>query len=685
MEKHFGFSDFREGQREVVEAVLGGRDVIAVMPTGAGKSLCYQLPAILSRGLTLVVSPLIALMKDQVDSLVQRGIAASALHSAMSRAERSAVMGRIRAGEVKLLYLAPERLAGGGFVDFLLGGQVARLVVDEAHCISQWGHDFRPDYRRLRRFREQLGVPVAAFTATATPDVQKDIAGQLGSSDPLLLIKGFERPNLVLSRVHASGRERKEAAFRKLLAAAGTPGIIYCATRRSVESWRERAAQESLSVACYHGGMNDEARKLAQEHFLEGRVEVIVATNAFGMGIDKPDIRFVMHAEVPGSLEAYYQEAGRAGRDGRRSFCQLLFGAADVRTQEFFLEGSNPGPQIIRQVWNVLANTDIEGEVEELGGQDAVRRMKFLTAERLLRQAADGTGVRPGVGPLPLDMEAVESKVERDRRRLDDILRFVHTRGCRQRFIYDYFSGKSEGGQVQDCGACDNCAVPEGCERRDLSEEEYRLVRIGLSAVARLSGRFGLERMTQVLSGSKSKEILNRGLDRIPTYGKMSFLSRNTIKELMQALIDARLVELRSIEGGRPGIFVLALSDEGVAVMKGDIRPMIALGDIIHAKQPSERCEEERGREESRAEATTVGDDEAPDVAELFEQLRAWRARIAAIGKRPAYTVFHDKTLMEVARRKPQSDVELLSIKGIGPAKVERFGADLTRIVRRSS
>src|SRR5215218_4165973 len=402
LHERFGLQAFRPGQQEASLAVLEGRDLVAVMPTGAGKSLCFQLPALLLDGTTIVISPLIALMKDQVDALRARGMPAAALHSGLSPAERASAEADLAAGRLKLLYVAPERLGNGSFRDAIIRARPARLIVDEAHCISQWGHDFRPDYRRLAAFRAELDVPAAAFTATATPEVRADIAAQLGLRNPLDLITGFERPNLTLAVEPCRSREDKAAALSRLVADMGPPGIVYAATRKAVELWADTLTGEGLRTGRYHAGLSDEERTRAQDDFLAGRFDVIVATNAFGMGVDKADIRFVAHAELPGSVEAYYQEAGRAGRDGQPSRCTLLFSPADARTQEFFLAGANPSGDMLRATWRLLGEGLDDEQIVDRLGRDGSSSMSAGTAARLLRRAAEAAATAAGSGPMPL-------------------------------------------------------------------------------------------------------------------------------------------------------------------------------------------------------------------------------------------------------------------------------------------
>jgi ATP-dependent DNA helicase RecQ len=675
LHRHFGLSAFRPGQREAVTAVLRGRELVAVMPTGAGKSLCFQLPALLLDGLTIVVSPLIALMKNQVDVLRARGIAAAALHSALPPGERAAAESDLAAGRLRLLYVAPERLGSPAFRAALKAARPARLVIDEAHCISQWGHDFRPDYRRLGPLRAELGVPAAAFTATATPEVRSDIAAQLGMADPMELVTGFERPNLTVSVEQCRTRQDKAAALDRLIADVGTPGIVYASTRKNVELWAEHLAARGLRAGCYHAGLGDEARHRVQDDFLAGRVDVIAATNAFGMGIDKADIRFVAHADLPGSVEAYYQEAGRAGRDGKPARCVLLFSAADVRTQEFFLAGSNPSPALFRQVWRMMGDGLDDDEIEARIGEESTVRMAAATAVRLLRRAAEAPGVSVGSGAPPVALPGREEKARRDRDRLDTMVRYAFSRGCRTRFIYDYFAGGARGGVAPRCGTCDVCLGWLQGAGRELTDAEYERVRIALSGVARLSGKFGLERIAQVLTGSAAREVVDRGLDRLPTYGRLSALPIDEVKNLLGLLADAGLAERRAIEGARAGAFVLAVTEEGMRVIKAEARPRLSLPEPGAARGSARRT-----RAGSRA-AATADDQESDADPELVERLRSWRSDEAKRRGVPAYVVFHDRTLAAIAAARPRDRRTLLAIKGMGPAKLDAYGDALLALL----
>jgi ATP-dependent DNA helicase RecQ len=668
LQRHFGLAAFRPGQREAALAVLEGRDLIAVMPTGSGKSLCFQLPALLLPGLTIVVSPLIALMKNQVDALRARGIAATAIHSGLTLSERAAAEAELTGGRPKLLYVAPERLGSAAFRAVLGRVKPARLVVDEAHCISQWGHDFRPDYRRLARLRMELGVPAAAFTATATPEVRADIAVQLGLESPVELVTGFERPNLTLAVERCRAQADKLAAFQRILAEVGTPGIIYCATRKSVDLWADALGEQGLRAGRYHAGMDDEQRHRMQDAFLAGDLDVIAATNAFGMGIDKADIRFVVHAELPGSVESYYQEVGRAGRDGGPARCTLLFAPADARTQEFFLAGANPYERLLREVWQLLGSGTPAEDVERALGREGAEGLAASTAVRLLLRAADAGGVALGEGPVPLDRDALALKARRDRERFDTMLRYAYGRGCRTRFVYDYFAGSARGGAAPHCGVCDVCLGWGRGAGRPLDDDELLRVRIALSGVGRLSGRFGVERLAQVLAGSQVREVLSRGLDRIPTYGKLSHIPLDRIKDLLGALADQGLLERRGIEGGRPGAFVLALTPEGRAVAMGRERPLLDLPE-----PPTRR--------RARA-ARAAAEPDGPADPELLARLKRWRTEAAARRSLPPYVVFHDRTLAAIAAARPAGAEELRAVKGVGPAKLAAYGEEVLALVR---
>jgi ATP-dependent DNA helicase RecQ len=589
LQKYFGFSDFLDGQEEVMNAILSGRDGLVVMPTGGGKSLCYQLPALCLEGVTLVISPLIALMKDQVDALIARGIDATMINSTLSWEEQKERLQGIRDGRWKLVYVAPERFRAESFLNALNGINIALFAVDEAHCLSQWGHDFRPDYLRLGRALEKIGRPQCiALTATATPIVRKDIIEVLQLSNYFEQVSGFARPNLSLNITATDSAQQKDERLKAIISAHRT-GIVYCATRKKVEAVSETISSWGLKCVAYHGGMSDDERERAQNVFISKKADVAVATNAFGMGIDRSDVRFVIHYEIPGSVEAYYQEAGRAGRDGESAYCELLYNYADTRTQEFFIDGANPSVAVIRDIYQFLQNSadgeyEVRKTLEEIAeGCELKNSMSVGSALTTLARAGlierfDIPGKRmrgtrllkPQVltRDLQLDEQAIEEKDRRDREKLKAMIDLSYSRVCRQQWILQYFGEEN----AEVCGNCDYCRSAESGEARAATAEEDVVVKKILSGVARMSrktpagweGRFGRAKIVQMLVGSKSQDILSNGLHELKTYGVLKDKGTGYVTSVMRALLDAGL--LRTEAGEYP---VITLTAMGESVMFG--------------------------------------------------------------------------------------------------------------------
>jgi len=469
LRQHFGFEDFREGQREVIGSILEGKDAVVVMPTGSGKSLCYQLPAMILDGVTLVVSPLIALMKDQVDALQARGLPAPFINSSISESEQRARIDALRRREHKLVYIAPERFRSSRFNAALQQIPISLFAVDEAHCISTWGHDFRPDYLRLRNVIKSLnGVQTLALTATATPYVRSDIVQQLGLNRPQTFVSGFDRPNLSIEVFHTERVRQKITRIRNLAKEINGSGIIYASTRKAVEDVGAKLKAVDLKVSEYHAGMSDAMRVRAQDDFMSGRTQMIVATNAFGMGIDKPDIRFVVHYQMPGSLEAYYQESGRAGRDGEPAMCSLFYRLDDRRTQQFFLGGKHPKFNDILAVYQALemlnapvalavvqehANTVSAGKVRVV--------LSLLKEFKVVRELRGSQFRLLTVDVKERELEVLsrmsEEKVNKDREKLERMMQYGQSAMCRWRLLHDYFG---EAIEAERCGNCDNCIHP---------------------------------------------------------------------------------------------------------------------------------------------------------------------------------------------------------------------------------
>jgi len=684
---YFGFDAFRPGQEGVVDAIIAGEDALVIMPTGGGKSLCYQLPALLHEGVTVVVSPLIALMKDQVDALQALDIQATLINSSLGSAEQGRRLNQVAEGAFKLVYVAPERFRDGRFTEALQRVKIALFAVDEAHCVSMWGHDFRPDYLRVGEAIERLGrPPVAAFTATATPDVRLDIEKNLRLRAPKIFVTGFDRPNLELRVRHVSKNAQRYARLGQICETHKT-GIIYCATRKSVEKVAERLKEWDVAHVAYHGGMDDATRTEAQEAFLSRRADVAVATNAFGMGIDRANIRFVVHYELPGSVEAYYQEAGRAGRDGLPAICELLFNYADKRTQEFFIEGSNPGKPLIVDVYALLrrladsaheVRLSINDLTEAMGPRTngmAVGTALILLGRQGYVDRFDITGsrvkgtrlLRPelALSDLQIDTDKLEEKRTRDMTRLDGVIQYAYSEECRQGWIMRYF-GECD---VDDCDHCDSCGINKDRSQggtsgalRECTAEENLLLRKTLSGVARMSQRsvdgewiprYGKNRIIEMLTGSERPEMNTLGLDQLSTYGILKGQSRVYLKKLLSEISRAGL--LLSSGDQYP---VVTLTPLGEAVMKGSSSVPLAWTQI-----------EDLAKKSGQA---TGNESEGDFDPVLFEALQEKCYELADSRNINAWEIFPAATLRNLATVKPLTIEEALQVSGIKKFKARR-------------
>lgn len=694
LEKHFGFSEFKSGQAEVVSSLLAGQDTLAVMPTGGGKSLCYQLPAMVMEGITLVVSPLIALMKDQVDALLRKGIPATMINSTLSPGEQGERLRDISAGNYKLVYVAPERFRSGAFIDALRGLPIALFAVDEAHCLSQWGHDFRPDYMRLSEAVEKLGHPqTAAFTATATPDVRADILKVLKLRDPMVSISGFKRPNLSLKVTHCEGHRQKYDRLHDLVKNQKT-GIIYCSTRKRVEEVSASLSAEGVKLVAYHGGMDVKDREWAQNVFIDRTYDVAVATNAFGMGIDRADVRFVAHFDIPGSVEAYYQEAGRAGRDGEPAECDLLFNFADTRTQEFFIEGNNPTPDIILDLYAAIhrlcgkQNQGVTISIKDLADMLNVKntmqvssaisilvRQNYLERFDVPGERKRGTRLsRPELTEkdIELDFDALNEKQRRDSSKLESVIKFCYDHStCRQEWILEYF-GEPD---ASPCGCCDVCDDSSDSNRRAPTDDEFTLVQKALSGVARTcgrtrsgdwEGRFGKGKIVQMLTGSKSQELAAARLDKLSTHGILKEHGSSYVFALLTELEKAGLIMIR-----KTPYPLMSLTKRGTEAMTGN--------RDFTMSWPDQR----RLVKKTKSDQGMTGLEELAFDEDLFDQLKEVRTRLAnEAGKIPPYVIFSNQVLEFLTRIRPTTVEHAMKINGIGEVKAKRYLAPFLEAIR---
>ncbi|MEG4197517.1 DNA helicase RecQ [Microcoleus sp. Pol12A5] len=584
--KHFfGYDSFRPGQQEIVEAALQKRDMMIVMPTGGGKSLCFQLPALLKPGLTVVVSPLIALMQDQVEALQDNGIGATFLNSTLSSQETRSRETAILEGKIKLLYVAPERLLGERFLPFLdivankLG--ISAFAIDEAHCVSEWGHDFRPEYRQMQRVRDRYpDIPIMALTATATERVRQDIIQQLTLRNPYIHVASFNRPNL-----YYEVRPKTKHSFAEVLQIIqkkGGSGIIYCLSRKKVDEVAYKLQQSGIAALPYHAGMNDIDRATNQTRFIRDDVQVMVATVAFGMGINKPDVRFVIHYDLPKNLEGYYQESGRAGRDNEPAHCSLFFGYGDVKTIDYIIE-QKPDPQ----------------------------------EQRIARQ------------------------------QLRRVINYAESTDCRRTIQLSYFGDSFPG----NCGQCDNC-----CNQKPVEDWTIEAMKF-LSCVARCQEKFGMNHIIDVLRGSKNQKILQYQHQQLSTYGIGKDRSAEEWKKLSRSLLNQGFLDEKT-----DGFPILKLNEKSWEIMKRQRTVEIAI----------EPQREVQGKVRSLA----------VEVEGLFTVLRTLRKKIADEQFVPPYVVFADKSLRDMAEKRPQNLREFEEVYGVGSNKRDKYGKVFLEAIR---
>jgi ATP-dependent DNA helicase RecQ len=630
LRERFGHAEFRPGQAAAIEAVLGGRDAAVLLPTGAGKSSCYQVPAVVAaqrgRGTTVVVSPLIALMNDQVDGLRGRGIAAAAIHSQQGDDEQRAALEAVGRGELTLVYVSPERAVLDGFKRLLGRAPIAMLAIDEAHCVSQWGHDFRPEYMRLHELREVVDAPVIALTATATPRVMTEICSSLALRDPVSVRGDFMRPNLAFEVQHHRGDEPRLAATIAALERAGLRqrtgtgrGIVYCSTRKKTESVASDLKSAGFAVGHYHAGRTGLARERAQDAFALGRTRVLVATSAFGMGVDYPDVRVIVHFQAPGSLEAYYQEAGRAGRDGAPGHCVMLFGTADMMTQR--------------------------------------------------RLHDDASGWRHDDALVALE-------------------RYAHAAICRQQLLCAHFTDADDHAAHPACGQCDVCTDPEAAQaaresrqgvarvdRADVPALGGEVQQVILAAVAAVSRKVGRVNLARALRGSAAKAVVIQGLERIPQYGSLADVDEDAII----ATIDQLIRERRLVRRGRKYPTV-ALPGPARARSSGG-----AAGARAVRGEGGASATGARGGGAAVGASSPRSARPRQKTSSVTLELDTYRKRMARQLKWKTYMVLQRGVIAAIDQQRPTSKEALARIPGLGPAKIARFGDDILAVVRRQA
>ena len=650
----FRLESFRPGQAEVVDAQMHGRDVLAVAPTGSGKSLSYWVPAILGDGLTIVVSPLIALMKDQVDRLVAHGVHAAFINSTLSSSEQRERLEAASRGEYQLVYVAPERFSRPGFMGRLATLGVKRFIVDEAHCISTWGHDFRPDYRLIGGALEACGrPPIGAFTATATPDVRKDISSNLGLRDPLVVVTGFNRPNLQLETVHArGGRDRLEQLRRRLNPGDGR-ALVYIGTVKGAENTAAAISRWGFPAAPYHGRLPDVSRRRIQDGFAAKDLRVVVATSAFGMGVDFPDIRQVIHVGYPGSVEAYYQEAGRAGRDGKPALCLLIHSSKDRDLQVYFIETAFPELREVMSVHTAYSRLGVwNADPEELKPLVPEPAWQSLDASRRLLQKAGALRSDGSVGPFDhslLDFEQLAALKRHAYTKLGQMIDYAQLRTCRHAFITDYFG---EVTTERSCRSCDNCERGQGGEVVG-APVDVAVIRAALAGAARFAGRIGMVNLAAILAGKENRFSRDQPwVLHVPAYGSLSGWSQGRLRRLLEELVAAGC--LTQSQGQYP---MVELTDRGRAVLGGKQAVAVAIEPDLEPASMS-----------------------SADPA-LFKRLREWRSEVARRQGVAAFMVFHDRTLNELASRRPADLLQLGAVPGIGPSKLDRYGTALLEIL----
>ena len=659
LRKFYGYETFRLGQATLIQAVLKGRDALGIMPTGAGKSLCYQIPGIVLPGLALVISPLVSLMGDQVRALIDAGVRGAYLNSTLTPGQQRTVMHRAEVGTYKIMYVAPERLSDPLFREFAARIDIPLIAVDEAHCVSQWGQDFRPSYLMIREFIEALPKrpPVIALTATATDNVRDDITELLGLYTPETVITGYDRPNLRFCVEKLSPKQKRSRIAGYIAEHPGDSGIIYCSTRKAVEELTAWLAGQGISVARYHAGMASEDRRVSQQRFIDDDALVMVATNAFGMGIDKSNVRYVIHYNMPKSIEAYYQEAGRAGRDGEPSECLLLWSDGDVSTCRYFIEeGAGNAELTDEEAERVRAGQRrmLETMVGYCHTTGCLRRyiLKYFGDESDVLRAGEGEGEVPRAVPHGEQASGLFSPtIPSPRGRIGGRLSNADSGRSCESGLFEH--GASPSPSPTSCGNCSNCLGE--FDSVDVTVTAQRCVQ----CVREVNGSFGKTMIADIVRGSKAARLLELGLDHLDSYATVQD-SNSQVKEVIELLAAEGLLQVS--DGTYP---VVGL---GPRCAEADAEGFTFTMKRMKTKKPEPRALVGEGGHAFGSAGFSAGDDA------LFERLRALRKRIADANGIPPYVVFSDKTLRDMCVRRPKDRLEFLQVNGVGETKLARYG-----------
>jgi ATP-dependent DNA helicase RecQ len=682
LSEKFHFSGFRKWQEEIIDILLARRDVVVVMPTGSGKSLCYQLPAMLLDGVTLVISPLIALMKDQVDGLAQNQIPATFINSVLPPSEQWQRLREIQQGRYKLVYIAPERFRNPGFMEGIQSCRISLFAVDEAHCVSEWGHDFRPDYLRLKGVVEKLGhPPVAALTATATPDVRRDIITQLGLRQPITFVAGFDRPNLCFQVKKVEGEQDKIDAILGLLRNTAQGGIIYAATRKNVDSITRALNSKGYKAGGYHAGMEMESRKFVQDRFMEGSLPVVVATNAFGMGIDKANLHFVVHYDIPGSLEAYYQEVGRAGRDGMPATCLLLFNYADTFTQEFFIEGSNPPRDMIERTYQVLCDIgtdEIEMTQKALAGRLGSIKSNEMAVSSCLKILEKAGCIERGSEGEHQARMTLRIEPEELRRRVAGRSKF---QGEIVNYCLNVLDASKDKTLLVDLEAmAEHLNLATDPLRRHLSAL-HQAGSIEYRAPFRGRGLKILSRVPVSKLNINFKEIERRGLFERKKLRRMIDYAYSD-QCLRQFILEYFGEQITGDRCNNCSSCLDRAETQTSRTFTPFESPAIFYREDTNRSPSSSRKDGVNARGETAIRTESPAESDLPFHEDLFTSLKEMRLNLARASNLPPFVIFHDRTLRAICERLPRTTSELLAIKGCGEHKVSAYGARTLEVVR---